>query len=86
MGVKQTKCAAKKRISIQAGEDLRYFSVVIKVLIKFSACFGRATVGHGLINVVAKRRWICRSENVPRNGVVVSSGFMIAPFPSDSIE
>lgn len=36
-------------------------------------------------DAVAKRRWTRRGENVPRNGVVVSSGLMIAPFLSDSI-
>lgn len=69
---------------IYSGLDLRYARVTSEVLTNLSACCGRETSELWPFDAVTERRRT-RLSNVPRNEVVVTSGFMIAPFPSGSI-
>lgn len=68
-----------------AGLELRYYGVVSQLLKILSASCSRETAELSPFDADLKRRWIRRGENVSHNGVVVSSGLVIAPFPSDSL-
>lgn len=74
-----------KGANIYSDLDLRYVGVASKVLKNISACCGRETADLCPFDAVAKIRWVCRGEIVLCNGLVVSYGSMIAPFPDDSV-
>lgn len=75
----------QKNSDVFTGLHLQYVGVASRVLKSIPACCSRETSELCPFDSVRKRRWTRRSEIVSVNGVIIPSGSMVAPFPSDSI-